>query len=181
MSTFCARGVMFHGSRRRGGALHAWWRHAGLPVEAVLAGTTLGLSALALGGATNTTSSSQAGALQTAAISAFAPLYIGLPLGLLSATRWTLGREAALLLILTIALSDTFQYYSGRMFGRRLLAPVVSPKKTVEGAIGGFLGAVLSLTLIGHWWLPQMRFRRVWLWACCCSGWLSSAICLNRH
>ena len=38
-----------------------------------------------------------------------------LPLGLLAATRWTLGREAALLLILTVAISDTFQYYSGRI------------------------------------------------------------------
>ena len=61
---------------------------------------------------------------------AFAPLYIGLPLGLLAATRWTLGREAALLLIVTVAISDTLQYYSGRTFGRHLLAPVVSPKKT---------------------------------------------------
>ena len=67
-----------------------------------------------------------------------------------------LGREAALLLILTVAVSDTFQYYSGRMFGRNLLAPVVSPKKTVEGAMGGFVGAALSLAVVGHWWLPQM-------------------------
>ena len=96
------------------------------------------------------------GALQTAAISAFAPLYIGVPLGLLSATRWMLGREAALLLILTVVASDTFQYYCGRMFGRNLLLPVVSPKKTVEGAAGGFAGAALSLAVIGHWWLPQM-------------------------
>ena len=96
------------------------------------------------------------GALQSAAIAAFAPLYIGLPLGLLAATRWMLGREAALLLILTVAISDTLQYYSGRTFGRHLLAPVVSPKKTIEGAIGGFVGAALSLAVIGHWWLPQM-------------------------
>jgi phosphatidate cytidylyltransferase len=129
----------------------------GLPVEAAIAGTTLGLSALALGSAARTSAQGERhGALQTAAISAFAPLYIGVPLGLLSATRWVLGREAVLLLILTVAVSDTFQYYSGRMFGRRLLAPVVSPKKTVEGAIGGFVGAVLTLVVIGHWWLPQM-------------------------
>jgi phosphatidate cytidylyltransferase len=129
----------------------------GLPVEAAIAGTTLGLSALALGNAAKAaTRDGGGGALQTAAISAFAPLYIGVPLGLLSATRWMLGREAALLLILTVAVSDTFQYYSGRMFGRTLLAPVVSPKKTVEGAVGGFLGAALSLAVVGHWWLPQM-------------------------
>jgi phosphatidate cytidylyltransferase len=129
----------------------------GLPVDVVIAGTTLGLSALALGTATRTsTGGDPSGALQTAAISAFAPLYIGVPIGLLSATRWTLGREAALLLIITVATSDSFQYYCGRAFGRHLLAPVISPKKTIEGAVGGFVGAALSLALVGHWWLPQM-------------------------
>jgi phosphatidate cytidylyltransferase len=130
----------------------------GMPVEAALSGTTLGMSALALSNALNrgTSAAEASGALPTAAIGAFAPLYIGVPLGLVAATRWTLGREAALLLILTVAISDTFQYYTGRLFGRRLLAPVVSPKKTVEGAIGGFAGAALALAIIGAWWLPQM-------------------------
>jgi phosphatidate cytidylyltransferase len=126
----------------------------GMPIDVALAGVTLGLSALALSSATATAASS--GALQSAAIAVFAPLYIGLPLGLLAATRWTLGREAALLLIVTVAISDSLQYYSGRTFGRHLLVPVVSPKKTIEGAIGGFVGAALSLAVIGHWWLPQM-------------------------
>jgi len=131
----------------------------GMPVEAAIAGTTLGLSALALSAAlTKEQAAGEPGsALSAAAIACFAPLYLGVPLGLLAATRWMLGREAALLLILTVATSDTFQYYSGRMFGRRLLAPVVSPKKTVEGALGGFAGAVLAMTVIGAWWLPQMN------------------------
>jgi phosphatidate cytidylyltransferase len=134
----------------------------GLPVEAAIAGITLGLSALALGGATKTATAAVSGssrtstALESTAISVFAPLYLGVPLGLLSATRWTLGREAALLLVLTVAISDTFQYYSGRAFGRHLLAPLVSPKKTVEGALGGFVGAALSLAIIGNWWLPHI-------------------------
>ena len=128
----------------------------GLPVEAAIAGTTLGLSALTLAGPARSAAPDQARALETAAISAFAPLYLGVPLGLLSATRWTIGREPAMLLVLTVAVSDTFQYYSGRAFGRRLLAPHVSPKKTVEGALGGFAGAAISLAVLGHWWLPQM-------------------------
>jgi phosphatidate cytidylyltransferase len=126
----------------------------GMPVDVAVAGATLVLSALALASASKATP--VGGALQAAAIASFAPIYIGLPLGLLAATRWTLGREAALLLMMTVAISDSLQYYSGRTFGRRLLAPVVSPKKTVEGAIGGFVGAALSLAIIGHWWLPQM-------------------------
>ncbi len=127
----------------------------GLPVEAAVASATLGLSALALVRATRDAAGGGQ-ALQVAAIAAFAPLYLGLPLGLLSATRWLLGREATLLLILTVALSDTLQYYCGRAFGRRLLAPVISPKKTIEGAMGGYVGSALGLGVLGHWWLPQM-------------------------
>ena len=129
----------------------------GLPIEAALTGITLGLSAVALAGAMGAKAGQETGdALHTAAVSAFAPLYIGLPLGLLAATRWMLGREAALLVILTVVASDTLQYYCGRMFGRHLLAPVISPKKTIEGALGGFAGAALSVSLVGYWWLPQM-------------------------
>jgi phosphatidate cytidylyltransferase len=66
-------------------------------------------------------------------------LYIGLPLGTLAAVRLIGGREAVLLLMATIVISDSAQYYTGRMFGKRPLAPAISPKKTVEGAIGGIV------------------------------------------
>lgn len=38
---------------------------------------------------------------------------------------------------------DTFAYFTGRFFGKNKLIPGLSPKKTVEGAIGGILGATL--------------------------------------
>ncbi len=82
------------------------------------------------------------------------PLYIGLPLGALIAVRWEYGREAALLLIVIVVASDSAQYYAGRAFGRRPLAPSLSPKKTVEGAMGGLIAGALALALIGHWWWP---------------------------
>lgn len=46
-------------------------------------------------------------------------------------------------------LTDIFAYFSGRLFGKHKLIPDVSPKKTVEGAIGGFLIAVLLTMLYG--------------------------------
>lgn len=46
-----------------------------------------------------------------------------------------------LYLLLVVQLSDVMQYVFGKLFGRRLLAPQVSPSKTVEGLIGGGLSA----------------------------------------
>jgi phosphatidate cytidylyltransferase len=41
-------------------------------------------------------------------------------------------------------LQDTSAYFIGRRFGRRKLAPILSPKKTWEGAAGGMIGAILT-------------------------------------
>ena len=50
-----------------------------------------------------------------------------------------------ILLILCFAWGgDTAAYFAGRAFGRRKLAPIVSPHKTVEGAVGGVLGSMAA-------------------------------------
>src|SRR5690606_32431069 len=43
-----------------------------------------------------------------------------------------------------------------RMLGRSPLAPTISPKKTVEGAIGGFVGGMMAMGWLGGYWLPEM-------------------------
>jgi phosphatidate cytidylyltransferase len=52
---------------------------------------------------------------------------------------------------------DTAAYVGGRLFGRRLLAPKVSPGKTVEGLCCGMLGAVIAVFIAGLYqtWLTQ--------------------------
>lgn len=54
-----------------------------------------------------------------------------------------------ILLILCFAWGgDTAAYFAGRAFGRRKLAPIVSPHKTVEGAVGGVLGTMVFGVLV---------------------------------
>ncbi|MBI4179156.1 phosphatidate cytidylyltransferase [bacterium] len=67
------------------------------------------------------------------------------------------GQNAKLLLylILVVELSDVLQYVWGKLLGRHPIAPGVSPNKTVEGFVGG----VLSATLLGALLWPMTPFR----------------------
>ena len=87
---------------------------------------------------------------------AFASVYIGLALGALVGVHIFGGRGAVVLLVATIAVSDTAQYYSGRMLGRHALAPRLSPKKTIEGAVGGFVVAPIFLYFGGRYFVPAV-------------------------
>jgi len=89
----------------------------------------------------------QARTFEQAAIDLVAPIYVGAPLGMLVALQNLTGPKGTLLLMATIVVSDTAQYYTGRAFGRRPLAPTISPKKTVEGAIGGVLIATAFMAI----------------------------------
>jgi len=95
-------------------------------------------------------------ALASVAAAVLPIFYLGLSIGALIAIREVRGREALALLMLTIIVSDTAQYYSGRTLGRRLLAPVISPKKTIEGAVGGFVFGSIFTAVAGAWWLPAV-------------------------
>jgi phosphatidate cytidylyltransferase len=46
-------------------------------------------------------------------------------------------------------ISDTFAYFCGTALGKHKLAPHISPKKTVEGSVGGLLGTALALAVYG--------------------------------
>jgi phosphatidate cytidylyltransferase len=113
-------------------------------VAAVVASCAVTLSS----GAPNPTT------LARAAILFMGPMYIGVPLGLLARVHVIGGPRALTWFLIVMAASDTAQYYTGRAFGRRKLAPAVSPAKTVEGALGGVVvtgavGAGLAALLMG--------------------------------
>ncbi|MGI8857254.1 MAG: phosphatidate cytidylyltransferase [Thermomicrobiales bacterium] len=114
------------------------------------------------------------GSLRAWLATGFAALYLAIPLAHLVAVRqiagvttgsgaWLTRLEAHLgfpekalglgwflLALVTSWLTDTFAYLSGRAFGKRLMTPVLSPKKTWEGFAGGVAGGILT-AVIANW------------------------------
>lgn len=100
--------------------------------------------------------------LAEAGISLLMLVYIGLFFTQFFLLR-TLEGGGYFLLFLLVAnwASDTGAYFSGRAFGKNKLAPSVSPKKTIEGSIGGVILALVVGVLMSF----QAPVGRVELWA----------------
>jgi phosphatidate cytidylyltransferase len=124
------------------GAAVAW---PGLPMLPVLAAVVVAVCALALGGHTPA-----AHVPGSAAATLFPAFYLGVPLGLVAAVRAEYGPQALLFVILAVAVSDTAQFVVGSWFGKHRLAPAVSPKKSVEGALGGLAASAAVTLACGH-------------------------------
>lgn len=60
------------------------------------------------------------------------------------------GFVLTLTLLLMVWGNDVFAYFGGKQFGRRLLAPAISPGKTWEGFLFGILGAVAGLLIVNY-------------------------------
>lgn len=89
----------------------------------------------------------------------FPLVLVSLPLGIIVALRGLPGDDGPdliLFLLLAVFLGDTGAYYLGRAIGRRKLAPMLSPKKTWEGAAGAVAGS-LAAAALAHFWF----FRRL--------------------
>jgi phosphatidate cytidylyltransferase len=95
--------------------------------------------------------------LRNSAVTLFGVLYLGLTLGTLPMTRLLpQGEWLIFFLLLVTWASDTGAYYVGTLFGRHQLAPTISPKKTVEGLVGGFFGAIIVAYTARWWFLPEL-------------------------
>lgn len=82
------------------------------------------------------------------------PLYIGL---LATIGRLHMRDNGGGWVVLTMMLAwwgDTGGYFAGRAFGKHKLYEKVSPKKTIEGSVGGLAGSVLG-ALCAHYWYLQ--------------------------
>ena len=126
------------------------------PLAIVLSALVISAAGLAIAGGRPTRDM-----LAAVSSAVFPALWIGMPLGTIVALRHYGGAEVLLPLIFTIVVSDSAQYYTGRAFGRRPLSPAISPKKTIEGAIGGMVLAVPAMVWSGAWFLPGVGWE--WL------------------
>jgi len=109
---------------------------AGVPLALVFAPALLAGAAAAVG-----RGRPDEDAVCLAAVTLFPLLYLAVPLGLAAALHTDRGPMTLLVPFLVVVASDSAQYYGGRTLGRRPLAPRISPKKTVEGAITGVVVA----------------------------------------
>jgi phosphatidate cytidylyltransferase len=86
--------------------------------------------------------------------------YAGALSGAVVGLRYTppdgVGRSWVFFLLLVILLGDTGAYYTGRALGRRPLAKKLSPKKTIEGLVGGLALSILTAVLLGPLLIPHL-------------------------
>ena len=84
------------------------------------------------------------------ALTVLGGMYLGVPLGLLVATRELTHGAAAVANILVGTWGfDTFSYFGGRLWGTHPIAPRTSPKKTVEGFVAGVAGGTIAVWVAG--------------------------------
>jgi phosphatidate cytidylyltransferase len=106
--------------------------------------------------------------LSAAAATIFGFIYLGFTLSWLVPLRFSasLGsRSLALFLFLVIIFGDIFALFVGRAMGRIKLCPQISPKKTVEGSIGGLLGSIGVGWAFAHWFWQTESLKNVILYA----------------
>lgn len=115
--------------------------------------------------------------LKNIGYSAIGLLYIIIPFGLLIHIRLNAinihytadnvgtapGWLIPLLLIIFIWINDTMAYIVGSLIGRTPFAPAISPKKTIEGTVGGMILAVATAGVYGHFWGAEYLALQHWI------------------
>jgi phosphatidate cytidylyltransferase len=68
------------------------------------------------------------------------------------------GVQWVLVIMLIVMTNDSAAYYSGSAFGKHRLYPLVSPKKSIEGAVGGLVGSLGGTMLAKFTFFPELTF-----------------------
>lgn len=84
-------------------------------------------------------------------------LLLAMCVGLFGGLTALRARGVSVLLFTAICVwtTDSAALFVGRAYGRQKLAPVLSPHKTAEGAIGGFIGALIVGAVCGVWFFSS--------------------------
>ena len=81
------------------------------------------------------------------------------------------GRYMFFMIFIAAWVCDTFAYFTGRLLGKHKLIPDISPKKTIEGAIGGVVFTLIAL--VGYWAIIKftpLNYHGIKIWHICILG-----------
>jgi len=67
------------------------------------------------------------------------------------------GKNMIFFLLLVVWTGDTAAFYTGKFFGKHKLSPRISPKKTIEGALGGIFGSIIISAIAHFTFLKQIN------------------------
>lgn len=79
---------------------------------------------------------------------------------LLHATTYAWGGLTIIAILVSIWMCDTMAYFGGITMGKHKLFPRVSPGKTWEGAVWGFVGALITMIIFQHYFLPYIKLHQ---------------------
>lgn len=96
-------------------------------------------------------------ALPSSAIAVMATLYVGMLGGSLIRMRgdFPVGPKLVFFLLAVVWLGDAGAYYTGKAFGKHKLSPRISPKKTIEGLVGGIATSIIAAIVIHFTFFPE--------------------------
>jgi len=132
-----------------------------LPTVDILAASTLLIPLASIGRALKEKATLDA-ELSAVSITLFGVLFTGLLMGYSLAILGPgdeQGRDLIVLLFLVVWICDAGAFTVGSLWGRTKLLPVVSPAKTLEGALGGLFFAVVAALVASQWFFTRLGLR----------------------
>lgn len=90
----------------------------------------------------------------------FFPTTAVLAIETLHSTTYAWGGMTIIAILVSIWMCDTMAYFGGLSMGKHKLFPRVSPGKTWEGAVWGFIGALVTMIIFQYYFLPYLKLHQ---------------------